>query len=238
MCFLTFKQLNKCQAGTTAMKNVQENPKALRQLTAYERFALLYTGLCVSLLRQHFLMSSLICLQPHPTLSLHHFPALLLLSRPCHSWQQGGTPLSPCRSLILISLFTPLSPRPFLPLHPSFLSFLLFVPLSAQPRVAIETDLFEIGGKENYFSLAPTLPPFRSVLDHRVSSPAAFIQLIFNIIYLCESLPELLLPWLLWEHWHNIAYSDHGNLKGHQQSAMLMLGRTVHFQWAEAWSIT
>lgn len=66
-----------------------------------------------------------------------------------------------------LPLHTSLSPHPFLPLHPSFLSFSFFVPRSVEPRVAIETDLFEIKGKENYFSLVSTLfTPFPAAASH------------------------------------------------------------------------
>lgn len=111
--------------------------------------------------------------------------------------------LFPCVTLSFSSSSShlSLSPHPFLPLHPSFLSFSFFVPRSVQPRVAIETDLFEIKGKENYFSLVSTPPPpLHSFPGRRFSSSAGFIELDFNIIYLRESHSGLLLPWLLWEH--------------------------------------
>lgn len=65
-----------------------------------------------------------------------------------------------------LPLHTSLSPFLFLPLHPSFLSFSLFVPLSVQPSVAIGTNLFEIGGKENYFSPLPHFAPFSATGSH------------------------------------------------------------------------
>lgn len=92
-------------------------------------------------------------------------------------------PVSLSHSHLPLHTSLSLSPCPFLPLHPSFLSFSLFVPLSVQPSVAIETDLFEIGGKGNYFSL---LPPFHSILGHRVASPVAFIQLILTL-FICAN---------------------------------------------------
>lgn len=138
----------------------------------YESTLLCYKQVCVLLSLVHVSSCHLVfvcsLVRPFP---LHHLPALVIHdSEQKHLFPHVAPSFSSPSSHLFLSLLSSSSPLPSL--AP------LFVPLSVQPRVAIETHLFEIGGKENYFSLLSTLPPFRSLLC--VSSDAAFIQFRLN----------------------------------------------------------